>query len=45
VELGAYVEKDHPDLLKDILEKKEISSAIEAKLEKALNTFKEKFTY
>ena len=45
VELGAYVEKDHPDLLKDILEKKEISSAIEGKLEKALNTFKEKFTY
>ena len=43
--LMAFVEKEHADLLKDILEKKEINSAIEEKLVKALNTFKEKFTY
>ncbi|MDR2017297.1 MAG: F0F1 ATP synthase subunit alpha [Syntrophobacterales bacterium] len=45
VELTAYVEKEHQALLKDILEKKEISSDIKDKLDKALSTFKEKFTY
>ena len=45
VGLMAYVEKDHADLLKDIREKKAIDATIEAKLEKALNTFKQQFTY
>ena len=45
VELTSYVEKEHAGLLKEILEKKEISSGIQDKLEKVLNTFKEKFTY
>ncbi|HEY3278131.1 MAG TPA: F0F1 ATP synthase subunit alpha [Syntrophorhabdaceae bacterium] len=44
-QLKAFVEKEHSGLLKDIREKKEITSAIEEKLEKALNAFKAVFTY
>jgi F-type H+-transporting ATPase subunit alpha len=44
-QLTAYVDKEHTDLLKDIREKKVIDATIEAKLEKALNTFKQQFTY
>jgi F-type H+/Na+-transporting ATPase subunit alpha len=44
-QLNAFVEKDHGDLLKDIKEKKEITAAIEEKLEKALDAFKTTFTY
>jgi F-type H+/Na+-transporting ATPase subunit alpha len=44
-QLNAFVEKQHPDLLTDIRETKQITSAIEEKLEKALNAFKAAFTY
>jgi F-type H+/Na+-transporting ATPase subunit alpha len=43
--LNVFVEKEHADLLKDIREKKEITAAIEEKLEKALDAFKTAFTY
>jgi F-type H+/Na+-transporting ATPase subunit alpha len=44
-EMFLFVEKDHPDILSDIKQKQQIDSSIEEKLTKALNQFKEKFTY
>lgn len=44
-ELLPYVESQHADLLVEIMEKKEITSSIEEKLNKALDSFAEKFTY
>ena len=40
-----FVEKEHPDILSDIKQKQQIDSSIEEKLTKALNEFKDKFTY
>ncbi|MCX5802621.1 MAG: F0F1 ATP synthase subunit alpha [Proteobacteria bacterium] len=44
-EMVAYMEKEHPDILSDIKEKKEISESIEERLDKALSLFQSKFTY
>jgi len=44
-EMVAYMEKEHPDILSDIKEKKEISESIEERLDKALGLFQSKFTY
>lgn len=44
-ELLPYVESQYADLLVEIMEKKEITSSIEEKLNKALDSFAEKFTY
>jgi F-type H+/Na+-transporting ATPase subunit alpha len=44
-EMLAYMEKEHKDILSAIEAKKEIDSSIEANLVKALNKFKEIFTY
>jgi F-type H+-transporting ATPase subunit alpha len=40
----AFIEKEHPDLLTAIAEKKQIEPAVEEGLHKALTAFKEKFT-
>jgi F0F1-type ATP synthase alpha subunit len=40
-----YMEKEHPDILAAVRDKKEIDTAIEANLNKALAAFKEKFSY
>ena len=44
-EMVAYMEKEHPDILSDIKEKKELSESIEERLDKALGLFQSKFTY
>ena len=44
-EMLQFVEKEHPDILSDIKQKQQIDSSIEEKLTKALNEFKDKFTY
>jgi F-type H+-transporting ATPase subunit alpha len=40
----AFIEKEHPDLLTAIAEKRQIEPAVEEGLHKALTAFKEKFT-
>ena len=44
-ELLKYVEENHPDLYESIKTKKQIDSAIDEKLIKVLDEFKQKFTY
>jgi F-type H+/Na+-transporting ATPase subunit alpha len=44
-EMIAYMEKEHPDILSDIKEKKELNESIEERLDKALGLFQSKFTY
>ncbi len=44
-ELVTFIEKEHPDILADIKSKKMIDSALEDKLDRALNSLKDKFTY
>lgn len=44
-EMIAYMEKEHPDILSDIKEKKAIDESIEERLDKALGLFQSKFTY
>jgi F-type H+-transporting ATPase subunit alpha len=44
-EMIAYMEKEHPDILSDIKEKKELNESIEERLDKALSLFQSKFTY
>ncbi|MFO0588906.1 MAG: F0F1 ATP synthase subunit alpha [Polyangiaceae bacterium] len=42
-ELYKFVEAKHPDLLKEIIEKKTLSDDLKGKINKALETFKKKF--
>jgi F-type H+-transporting ATPase subunit alpha len=44
-EMLPYMEKEHPDILAAVRDKKEIDAAVEANLNKALAAFKEKFSY
>ena len=44
-EMLPYMEKEHPDILAAVRDKKEIDAAIEANLNKALTAFKDKFSY
>jgi F-type H+-transporting ATPase subunit alpha len=44
-EMLAYIEAEYPDILKAVRDKKQIEPATEESLEKALNLFKENFTY
>ncbi len=44
-EMLKFVEEKHADVLADIKEKKQIDTSIEEKLTKALNQFKDQFTY
>lgn len=44
-EMLPYMEKEHPDILAAVRDKKEIDAAVEANLNKALAAFKENFSY
>ena len=44
-EMLSYMEKEHPDVLAAVRDRKEIDAAIEASLNKALTAFKEKFSH
>ncbi len=45
LEMINYIEDEHPDILSDIKEKKQLEPSIEEKLNEALMLFQQKFTY
>ena len=45
LEMINYIEDEHPDILSDIKEKKQLETSIEEKLNEALMLFQQKFTY
>ncbi|MCX5798164.1 MAG: F0F1 ATP synthase subunit alpha, partial [Proteobacteria bacterium] len=45
LEMINYIEDEHPDVLSDIKEKKQLEPSIEEKLNEALMLFQQKFTY